>query len=142
MPELLPQQLYRRLLQLVPQLEQPKLGQSLKLKSEGFMDLNIDVLARNDDFVIIALSHYYKHDSGDMIPDPDMEVALYPKLKMAEALSYQDIFGYRQIYPNFPDKNRYHPKAKQELNGFLNTWLRNLKAQGHAPEGESKPRSK
>ena len=142
MGKMLPEQLYRKIQQIIPNLEQLEPGEAVKLKSEGFMDLNVDILSRDGDTVVIAMSHYYKHPSGDMIPDPDMEIAIYPKIKMAEALSYQDSFGYRQVYPDFPEKNRYYPKAKQELNSFLNTWLRNLKMQGHQVEGEGRGLSK
>ena len=142
MNKMLPEQLYRKIIQLVPQLEHMQPGDALKLKSEGFMDLNLDVLSRDDNLVVVAMSHYFKNHNGDMIPDPDMEVALYPKHKMAEALSLQDSFGYRKVYPDFPEKKRYYPKAKQDLNAFLNTWLRNLKMQGHQVEGEEQGRSK
>lgn len=137
MGKILPEQLYRKILQLIPTVEQMQPGDALKLKSEGFMDLNLDILSRSENSLIIALSHYYEQN-GDKIADPDIEVAIYPKLKMAEALSYQDSFGYRRVYPDYPEKNRYYPKAKQELNSFLNTWLRNLKMQGHQVEGEEK----
>ena len=69
--------------------------------------------------------------SGNMIAGPDMEIAIYPEMKMAEALTYQDSFGYRVVYP-LPDT--VDLKAKQELNTFLNQWLRNLLQQGHKRE--------
>ncbi|MBL7815674.1 MAG: DUF1249 domain-containing protein, partial [Saprospiraceae bacterium] len=81
----------------------------------------------------IALSHYYKHPSGDMIADPDMEVKIHHNSKMAEALSYQDSFGYRQVYPQ---EGYVNPKAKTELNQFLNQWLNNIKQQGHTLDGD------
>ena len=43
-----------------------------KSQVSGFMDLNLDRLSRDGSVTVIALSHYYKHPSGDMIPDPDM----------------------------------------------------------------------
>ncbi len=143
MGNMLPEQLYRKILQIIPNVERLQPGEALKLKSGEFMDLNVDILSRDGDSIVVALSHYYNHFlSGDPIPDPDMEIAIYPKLKMAEALSYQDSFYYRKVYPDFPEKNTYHPKVKQELNSFLNTWLRNLKMQGHRVEGEERGMSK
>lgn len=64
-----------------------------KFKAQGFMDLGFDNLGGNR----IALSHYYEDSSGDMIPDPDMEILLYPDRKMAEALTYNDSFLYREV---------------------------------------------
>ena len=52
-----------------------------------------------------------------------MELRVYPDMKMAEALTFQDCFGYRVVYPT-PDK--VDVKAKAELNRFLNQWLSNL----------------
>ncbi len=46
---------------------------------------------------------------------------------MAEALSYQDSFGYRVVYP---ESGKVDIKAKKELNQFLDMWLSNLKNQG------------
>lgn len=118
---------YKKLLHLIPDLETASF-EARKLKADGFMDLNIDMLYKEEDRTVIALSHYYKHPSGDMIADPDMEIAVYPERKMVEALSYQDTFGYRRVYP---EPGKVSPSAKKELNSFLGQWLSNLKSQGH-----------
>jgi len=46
---------------------------------------------------------------------------------MAEALSYQDQFGYQYVYP---EPGKVDIKAKKDLNAFLNKWLTNLINQG------------
>jgi uncharacterized protein YqiB (DUF1249 family) len=79
--------------------------------------------------IVIALSHYYRHQSGDMIPDPDMEIAIYPEIEMAEALTYQDTFGFQAVYPSPGKVSRYFLKSH---NSFLRQWLINIKAQKHA----------
>ncbi len=94
----------------------------------------VDVLWRDQKKTTIALAHYYEQN-GDLVPDPDMEIAIYPKMQMAEALSYQDTYGYRQVYP---EPGKVNLKAKRDLNSFLNTWLSNIKAQGHRLEGGDK----
>ncbi len=103
--------------------------QSRKIKSSAFMDLNIDVIysSQNAKTYQIALSHYYEHPCGDLIPDPDMEIKIYPELHMAEALTFQDTYVYLQVYPE-PDK--VNVCLKKQLNKFLIHWLKNLKAQG------------
>lgn len=98
------------------------IGESVHLKSSGFMDLVIEKLGENH----FSLTHYYEQN-GDLCPDPDMEIKVFPKEKMAEALSFQDQFGYRKVYP---DLNHVNIKAKKELNEFLDTWLKNLHEQG------------
>jgi uncharacterized protein YqiB (DUF1249 family) len=98
----------------------------LKLKSGGFMDLNIDVLEVTHDSIKISLAHNYEQN-GDLVPDPDMEIRIYPDSKMAEALTFQDSRSYTMVYP---EPNKINPKAKKELNHFLNFWLGNLIKQG------------
>jgi len=126
--------IYRKLSKLVPNLAE--IEEYAKLTAPGYMDLGIDVIDRNDEYTVIALSHYYKHPSGDMIPDPDMEVRITHELQMAEAMSYQDTFGYQQVYHDWDTETqrfrKVAPRAKKELNSFLNKWLTNLLQQGHA----------
>ena len=86
--------------------------------NEGYMDLNIDRLNENT----WTLSHNFEMN-GDLVPDPDMKVKVYPDGKMAEALTFQDQFGYRAVYP---EPGKIDLRAKKELNEFLNQWLSNL----------------
>lgn len=125
--------MFHKLLDVIPDLL--TIGESGKSKVDGFMDLNLDILHRRPDRIIIALSHYYKHPSGDMIADPDMEIAVYPQRETAAALAYQDIWGYRRIHGD--DETAVDVKAKRELNWFLNQWLTNLIQQGHCIQAEA-----
>lgn len=118
--------IFHKLLDVVPDLM--TIEESGKSIVQGYMDLNLDILRRTPERIIIALSHYYKHPSGDMIADPDMELAIYPQQEKAEALAYQDCWGYRRVYG---DDATTDVRAKRELNGFLNQWLTNLIMQGH-----------
>ena len=120
------QQIYKKLLVVVPSLQ--RIEESGKSIVSGFMDLNIDILKRGTDKMVIALSHYYKQ-GGDMIADPDMELAVYPTRRMAVALSYQDAYGYRTVYTN--GGTMVDVRARRDLNQFLTQWLDNLIQQGH-----------
>jgi len=103
-------------------------GFNVKLKSSGFMDLSIEILKKASEFVRISMSHYGEQN-GDLMADPDMEIKIYPKNKMAEALTFQnDYLGIYQVA--YPEANKLYPKLKQELNIFLVQWLSNLKCQG------------
>lgn len=107
-----------------------------KLKSGAYMDLSIDLLRHKEHpkegqdghCFIIAMAHNYIQN-GDLMADPDMEVAIYPEMKMAEALTYQQdsLAIYNVVYPK---QNLVNVKLKKELNLFLNQWLDNLKIQG------------
>jgi len=92
------------------------------LESPGFMDLVIEKLGDNH----YSLTHYFEQN-GDLCPDPDMEIRVHPSSKTAEALSLQDCFGYRCVYP---EPETINIRAKAELNDFLNFWLTNLINQG------------
>jgi len=92
------------------------------------MEFNLDILQSNGDVLRIAISHYYKHPSGDMIPDPDMEIMVNRKNKTAEALTYQDMYRYQEVYSADGSCNE---SLKHSLNEFLLMWLDNLYQQGH-----------
>lgn len=126
------EQLFKKITALLPNLAQIEPGEGVSLKAEGFMDLHVNVLWKEKDNITISMSHYYEQN-GDLVPDPDMEIAVYPSRKMAEALRYQDSFAYREVYP---EEGKVYPKAKKELNQFLNRWLNNLKMQGHELQGQ------
>jgi predicted metalloenzyme YecM len=107
-----------------------KFNEYLKLKSGNFMDLNIDHLSyKNDDrSIVISLAHNYIQN-GDVMADPDMEIRIIPSMKMVEALTFkQDSIGiYQQVYL---EDGRFNPTLKNDLNNFLNFWLKNLIEQG------------
>ncbi len=121
------QQIYKKLLLVVPNLQ--SIEESGKSVVGGYMDLNLDVLKRGPDKTVIALSHYYLHPCGDAVADPDMEIAVYPAKGLAEALTYQDSFGYRVVYSECGTK--VDVRARRDLNEFLNQWLSNLIEQRH-----------
>ena len=124
--------IYHKLLDVIPDLL--TISESGKSKVEGFMDFNLDILHRRPDRIIIAISHYYEQN-GDSVADPDMELAVYPQREKAEALAYQDIWGYRRVYGE--DGATVDMKAKRELNSFLNQWLTNLIHQGHCMQADT-----
>lgn len=102
--------------------------ESLKLKSGAFMDLNLDYLEKDEQGEIIAMAHNYEQN-GDIMADPDMQIRIIPEMRSIEALTYQqDGMGiFQEVYP---EPNKVNPKVKKELNAFLETWLKNLIAQG------------
>ena len=112
--------IYKKLLKLAPNLWMMEPGEASKSKlSAPMMDLNLDVLSKRDNYMIIVLSHYYEQN-GDIVPDPDMEIRVYQQ-GVAEALAYQDAFGYSRVYAE--DENRFYLKRKKVQNSFLNKWL-------------------
>jgi uncharacterized protein YqiB (DUF1249 family) len=92
----------------------------MKFVSSGLMPLNVDNLT----YDTIALAHNGKQN-GDVMADPDIEVRIYPEVKMAEALTFRnDYMGiYQEVYP---EPGKYYPKLKKELNDFLNNGLKTM----------------
>ena len=122
-------EIYKRLVRVIPNLYSIK--ESGKSEAPGFMGFNLDILQRKRDVLRIAIGHYYKHPSGDMIPDPDMEIMVNRKNETAEALTYQDIYGYQAVYAEDGSCNQ---TLQHSLNEFLLMWLNNLQEQGHKIE--------
>lgn len=100
-----------------------------KSAAPGFMDLHFDRLHAQDGAVVIALAHYFKQN-GDSCCDPDMQIRVFPAQRMGEALTFQQAIPpvYTEVYP---EPGKVNPRAKKDLNAFLDTWLRNALDQGH-----------
>ena len=99
------------------------------------MKLGVDILHKDETRIVLALSHYYKHPSGDMIPDPDMTLQVLRGTGTAEALTYQDMFRFDEVYPDSDAFvgvfRKVNLRAKKDLNSYLALWLQNLLNQGH-----------
>ena len=121
-------QIFHRLLDVVPDLMTLSAGNYGRSEVSGFMNLNLDVLAKSHNKVVIALSHLYKHPSGDMIPDPDMQITVYLSDEYAEAQTFQDFYGFRAVETMV---GQIDQRTQRELNNFLASWLGNLIEQGH-----------
>ena len=119
--------IFKGILKIVPDLHNYNMGEAGKAKVEGLMDLNLDVLLKGKNCMVIALSHYYKLN-GDLVPDPDMEIRINFEKQEAEAVSYQDIYGYSNVSECSAEKS---VKLKESLNMFLYFWLLNLSQQGY-----------
>jgi hypothetical protein len=118
--------IFNQLLSIIPDLQTRKKAGQSTLESQSLMDLNLDILYRENNTVIIALSHYYKHDSGDMIADPDVTLLVDFGNKTATAKTYQDSFGYQDFM-----SGGVNTKLEQSLNEFVVMWMENNISYGH-----------
>lgn len=109
----------------------------MKIKSAGFMDLNVECIT-SDRVPLhrIAMSHYYKHPSGDLIPDPDMEVIVDTERKIVYPVAYQDAYGYYEAYAfnGLGEITFIYPKKRTDIEQFFAFWLKNLRNQGFKGE--------
>lgn len=93
---------------------------AISLESKPYMNLNLDDLGNHT----IAMAHNFEQN-GDIMADPDMQIRIVPEIRMIEALTYQlDSMGIYQVV--YPEPNKVNPRAKKELNAFLEKWLINL----------------
>ncbi len=81
---------------------------------------------------VYSLAHYGEQN-GDLMRDPDMEIAINTEAGTAEPLSYQnDYLGiYHQVYIERDGKELYSPRMRTDLDAFLWQWLKNIKDQGY-----------
>jgi len=126
--------IYKNIFNKLQELGITQLTEYKKYKNPPYMDLSVDILNIKDEDgnKTIAMAHNYIQN-GDVMADPNMEVKIFPELKMAEALTYQqDGLGiFQRVYPG---EGRVDIKLKKELNQFLSHWLTNLKTQGFKKE--------
>jgi hypothetical protein len=119
--------IFNQLLSIIPDLQTRNKAGKSKLESQSMMDLNLDILYREDSTMMIALSHYYKHDSGDLISDPDVVLLVNFDNKTATARTFQDIFGYQDAMSG----GVVNVKLEQSLNEFAVMWNENNISYGH-----------
>lgn len=120
------ERMYTKLEKLLGELD--KLPDAGKSESKGYMDLHFDKLFVDPDGrTVIALAHYFRMN-GDSVPDPDMQIRIDHKLKTVEALTYQDLTRYSEVYPK---PGLIDAAARSHMNDFLSLWLTNLIEQGH-----------
>jgi uncharacterized protein YqiB (DUF1249 family) len=75
------------------------------------------------------LGHYWTHPAGNLIPDPDMELAVFLDWELAEAMTFQDAFKYEDAYPVMGEPPDL--KVHGNINRNLEAWLGVLADQGH-----------
>lgn len=128
--------IFNKLQKVVPDLQDHlekgyTYGKSTFGKDSGLMDLNLDVLEKDDKGrYVIALSHLY-NQNGDATSDPDMQMRIDFEMETVEALTFQDAFGFHQVYKEEDGRTLVNSRQKKEQNKFLSGWLSNLIKQGH-----------
>ena len=132
--------IYRKLEQLIPDLINLEAGDSRQSVNEPYMDLHLDILSKTGRGDLrIALAHNYIQN-GDVMADPDMEIRVYPEMRQAEALTFQQVGGVQLFERVYEEKENgltvINLKVKKRLNTFLNQWLKNLLDQGHSLQSE------
>lgn len=119
-------EIYFKLLDIIPGLI--AIDKPSRFEVCGYTDLGFEILQSAPKRLIIALSHYYCHTSGDWITGPNIGIAVYPELEHAEALTYRDLDCYKAVDDG---GNRANTRCRRQLNVLLSQWLSTLISQGH-----------
>jgi len=118
------QHLYQLLLQLAPDLWED--DQPLWLPTFTDSQLQIDILDRKANKLLVVMGNYWKSAKGDLIPDPEMTMAVYRLTETVETLTYEDAFCKKRAYRD--DLILVCPSLQEELNITLERWLAKLAA--------------
>ena len=115
--------IYQKLMRFAPDLLSIK--ESAKFEVEGYFTLiSLEVTDASEGYRRISLNHCWSDDSGTLISDPDIEIAVYPDWEMAEALIYRDTFSVEVAYP--VEGGPVDTKAYLSINNSLERWLDSL----------------
>ena len=102
-------------------------------ESEGYMDLVIENLQTTDadGFPVYSISHYGEQ-YGDLMADPDMEIAVnHAEGRIIPRTFQNDYLGiYQEVFRRQDGRRVYSPSLLRDLDGFLWQWLKNIADQG------------
>ena len=127
---------FHNLVELAPELREwvseeadsdPK---QIKFSASGAMPLFIKYEESAENSVIVSLSHYFRHSSGEMLPDPEMKLLVDFEQESIRALDYRDNVSYQRVVR--PDGSE-NIKLRIELDTFVAKWLSNIGDQHYEP---------
>ena len=107
-------------------------GGSLHFTSAGYMDLVIENLYFNDfeGNPVYSISHYGTQN-GDLMADPDMEIAVTKDGRIIPRTFKNDYMGlYQEVFKAVDGKTFYSSQLLIDLDTFLWQWLKNIEDQG------------
>lgn len=107
-------------------------GGSLHFTSAGYMDLVIEDLYFNDfeGNKVYSISHYGTQN-GDLMADPDMEIAVTNDGRIIPRTFRNDYLGlHQEVFREVDGKTFYSNQLLIDLDTFLWQWLKNIEDQG------------
>ena len=102
-------------------------------KASGYMDLVIENLYTTDadGYPIYSITHYGEQN-GDLMADPDMEIAInHSEGRIIPRTYRNDYMGlYQEVFSQNNGHRLYSPGLLRSLDQFLWQWLTNIEDQG------------
>ncbi len=112
---------YRLLLRLIPDLAGRR--DTGRLSLETIPDVRLELTGGGRYTSFLRLVHRLIGDGDERIPDLRLEIRAYHDARLAEVVSYQGHGRFLALYPQ-PNRLMYLAHEKQQVNRFLNEWLR------------------
>jgi uncharacterized protein YqiB (DUF1249 family) len=119
-------QIYRKINNLLPDLQTIKPFTKFDLKARGHEDIHLVVLESTTDEINFILTRY-ETERGQLIANPSIEVIAYPKNKIANVVTYKDPHYFHHAVSE-PDN--IGEIALCQANRFLYDWLKGFE-KGH-----------
>ena len=113
-----------------------EIGKTIDNGASGIMAVGVDRLSDNDYGTIWAISHYWKHPTGDMMADPDMMFlvapdGIYPLTFQQDPGIYQEAV----VWAEDGSISGCRRRLQRELKDFANGWMQNIEAQQFSKGG-------
>lgn len=126
------QEIYRSLHRLIPSVETiPIQKDPYILEKDGEVPLCVHVSERTPDSTIVNLCQYPRAENGELVPAPDIEIAISPASKEAKPIVYIDSKeGRVELDDRFRKEN---PQQARRLDDSIFRWLSSLERQGFKP---------
>lgn len=113
-------------------LDLAKVGQHVSIENEPYMRLVIEIIGQN----CVSVAHYYTHQSGDPMVDPEIVFWMCPIDDNWYAIYSKGMFGgygeqtVATLNADGTAWEKSAPKAQASLSAFANKWSTNLGRQG------------
>lgn len=121
-------EIYRKLFRLIPELDNlPISKEPFLIEKEGTVPLNVHILERQPGETMVNLCQYPRSESGELVPNPDVEIRLDHAKKEAVPTVYIDLHGRTELDEKCRKERRGEATQKD---GELYSWLTALEKQG------------
>lgn len=91
--------------------------------NSNFRHLSLFVECKEENYMIVCLTHYYKDKNGDVLRESTIRIRLFLDVCSAEALDYESFFSSVKVYFT---ENHLCPVTRTKLNSFLNATLKSF----------------
>jgi hypothetical protein len=116
-------QIYRKIVDLVPNLHTIQPFNKIDFKDQGLPDIELTVLDSSPDKINFILTRH-ENERGQLIANPSIEIVADPKKKTANVITYKDRDYFHSAVPKPVEIGTI---ARSQANRHLYDFLNNLK---------------